>query len=42
MNALWEHESNPNIKFTAAKSRRQRFSSPVDVTHKLNPGGFAG
>jgi hypothetical protein len=30
MNVIWEHESNPRIKFTAAKSRRQRFSSPVD------------
>jgi hypothetical protein len=30
MNAIWEHESNPKIKFTAAKSRRQRFSGPAD------------
>jgi hypothetical protein len=30
MNAIWEHESNPNIKFTAAKSLRQRFASSVD------------
>jgi len=28
MNAIWEHESNLNIKFTPAKGRRQRFSSP--------------
>src|SRR5262249_18492971 len=30
MNALWEHESNPKIMFIPAKSRRHRFSSPVD------------
>jgi hypothetical protein len=29
-NAILEHESNPKINFTPAKSRRQRFSSPVD------------
>jgi hypothetical protein len=29
MNAILEHESNPKIKFTPAKSRRQRFSSPL-------------
>lgn len=30
MNAIWEHEVNPNIKFTPVKSRRQRFARPVD------------
>jgi len=30
MNAIWEQESNPKIKFTPAKSRQQRFPSPVD------------
>jgi hypothetical protein len=35
MNAIWEHESNPNIKFTPAKSRRQRFSCPVRSADRL-------
>jgi len=35
MNAIWEHESNPNIKFTAAKSRRQRFASLVRSADRL-------
>jgi len=35
MNAIWEQESYPNINFTAAKSRRQRFASPVRSTDRL-------
>jgi hypothetical protein len=30
MNAIWEQESNPRVKFTPAKSCRQHFASPVN------------
>jgi hypothetical protein len=41
MNAIWEHESNPSIKFTAAKSRRQRFASLVRSADRLPLGSPA-